>query len=43
MKRPQLTCILGAEKNSGGIKSRRSGDVGGGGDGSSGERGANEN
>jgi len=24
MKRPQLTCILGAEKNSGGIKSRRS-------------------
>jgi len=30
MKRPQLTCILGAEKNSGGIKSRRIGDVGSG-------------
>jgi len=38
MKRPQLTCILGAKKNSDGIKSRRSG-----GKGSSGERRVPEN
>jgi len=40
MKRPQLTCILGAKKYSGGMKSRRSD---GGGNGSSGERGAHKN